>query len=273
MPPKNNSSKSKKNARPADPRTSEELLSQVLVMDLEENEKAWDLIRILQSRLTTIFPKVQEMVRSDSVPAKCVAAAILGQNGREDKSLGAECVAELVHLLQKESDPAIIGSAVAAIGSFEGLAPRDLILSFAEHPDADVRFHVACAIGTFEDDKSIAAQIKLSQDSDRDTRNWATFGLGSLIDEDTPAIRAALAARLDEEDAEIRGEAMVGLANLLDPRVIGPLLKELKDASPDRPGSHWEEAVEVIGDHADKLGPEWDRLLAVLEDLDFSEKN
>ena len=271
MPPKNNSSKSKKNARPADPRTSEELLSQLLVMDLEENDKAWDLICILQSRLTTIFPRLQEMVRGESVPAKHVAAAILGQNAKNEKSLARECVAELA-LLLRESDPAILSSALAAVGSFEELAPKDLILSFAEHPDADVRFHVAIAIGAFDDEASIAAQIKLSQDPDPETRSWATFGLGSLIDTDTPEIRDALAARLNEGDAELRGEALVGLAWRLDPRVIAAFLKELKGEPENRPEAYLlEEAAEAIVEHADQLEPEWDALLAVLEDADFSE--
>jgi len=62
---------------------------------------------------------------------------------------------------------------------------------------------------------------------DTDTRNWATFALGSLSEEDSPAIRDALAARLSDADDEVRGEAMLGLARRVDERVVQPLQREL----------------------------------------------
>lgn len=80
---------------------------------------------------------------------------------------------------------------------------------------------------TLEDEKSIQVLIELSEDEDEDVRNWATFGLGSQIEVDTKEIRDSLFKRLDEEDDEIRGEALVGLSVRKDKRVLDPLLKEL----------------------------------------------
>jgi len=69
--------------------------------------------------------------------------------------------------------------------------------------------------------------IELSCDKDRDVRDYATFGLGELMDRNTKAIRDALFARLKERDAEIVGQALIGLAKRKDPRVLKPLRKEL----------------------------------------------
>jgi HEAT repeat protein len=113
------------------------------------------------------------------------------------------------------------------------------------HPDAGVRFGVVLGVSCHEDDLAIQTLMELSADPDADVRNWATFGLGSQIDSDTPAIRASLVARLTDEDADTRGEALVGLARRQDQRMIEPLLKDLEDGYA---GSLLVEAAAQIGD-------------------------
>ena len=76
--------------------------------------------------------------------------------------------------------------------------------------------------------EAIAALVALSRDEDEEVRSWATFGLASQCEVDTDAVRQALVDRFDEEDVEVRGEALVGLARRGDPRVIEPLATELR---------------------------------------------
>jgi hypothetical protein len=96
------------------------------------------------------------------------------------------------------------------------------------HSEARIRHAVVSSLCGCEEEQAIAALIKRSADHDRDVRNWATFGLGSQIDTDTNAIREALLARLEDEDDEIRGEALVGLARRGDIRVVPAMLKEME---------------------------------------------
>jgi HEAT repeat protein len=74
---------------------------------------------------------------------------------------------------------------------------------------------------------AIQTLIELSRDIDHNVRNWATFGLGALIDADSPGVRQALYDRLFDEDEETHLEAIWGLSQRKDPRVIDFLVKRL----------------------------------------------
>jgi HEAT repeat protein len=136
----------------------------------------------------------------------------------------------LIRLLT-DNQPVVIASALYALGHLDrGNCAR--LASFRSHTSADVRCALAYALGGRTDAIAIDALISLSTDGDTDTRNWATFALGSLSDDNSPAIRDALAARLMDADREVRGEAMVGLAERRDDRAIDAILGELGEAEP-----------------------------------------
>lgn len=102
-----------------------------------------------------------------------------------------------------------------------------------------------------------AVQVLLDacSDDDPDVRDWAVFGLGVLLDVDSTAVRDALSARLNDEEADTAGEAAVGLARRHDARVLPVLLREL--TSPDV-GNLYVEAAAELGDP---------RLLPLLQQL------
>ena len=73
----------------------------------------------------------------------------------------------------------------------------------------------------------------------------AAFGLGSISNADTSEVRDALTALLEDPDAEIRGEALIGLSKRQDARALPVLIRELEGPFY---GSWCLEAAELLRD-------------------------
>jgi len=67
----------------------------------------------------------------------------------------------------------------------------------------------------------------LMRDADEDVRDWATFGLGVLGDEDSSEIRGALCKRITDPNRVVREEAILALSKRKELRVVPALLAEL----------------------------------------------
>lgn len=104
---------------------------------------------------------------------------------------------------------------------------RQVLLIFQRK--ADVRSGVVFGLTGYEIPDAVGGLISLSSDSNEDIRDWSTFGIGRMITLDTPAIRAALYARLDDPCIEARNEAIEGLATRFDEAVLPVLIRELHD--------------------------------------------
>jgi HEAT repeat protein len=121
------------------------------------------------------------------------------------------------------------------------------VIEHVAHPEEEVRFAVAFVLpglaGEPPDPTVINALIRLTADDDPDVRDWATFGLGTQLDEDSEAIRDALAQRLDDPVGDTAGEALLGLARRHDPRALPALLAHLDD----NPGNLIVEAAAELG--------------------------
>ena len=120
---------------------------------------------------------------------------------------------------------AVIAEALGHLGEPWGLS---WLLRLRRHPDAGVRDGVVSALAGRTNPLATDALIELSVDPDPAIRDWATFALGALAPQDSPALRDALAARLEDADPEARIEAVHGLALRGDARAVEPALELLE---------------------------------------------
>ncbi|MFI5844898.1 hypothetical protein ACIA8K_34875 [Catenuloplanes sp. NPDC051500] len=112
----------------------------------------------------------------------------------------------------------------------------DELLATALDPDADKRLQAVADLpirsGDADDvhrDRVTATLIALTTDPDPDVRDWATFGLGCQLEHDTPAIRAALWARVGDPGAHTTDEAVFGLARRRDPLAAAMVAEALAE--------------------------------------------
>lgn len=212
----------------------DELFRQTLEGDYD-NDDAWTAIHSLQSIGTReVFDKAAEWCRSEEPLKRVRGADVLSQLGRTpenfDNPFPDETFKVLTGMLDTETDPGALSSVIAALGHLKNPAAIPLILPFSYHPDRDVRFDLAFALGCFADDeRAVSTLLKLMADKDSEVRDWATFGLGDLSDFDSPKIREALFKNLSDEDEDVREEAMVGLAKRKDQRALSEVIDALED--------------------------------------------
>ena len=240
-----------------DPRPTNELISVALTKDADaDDDEFWHPVRILQHRLPQILNRIMPMSESLEEKSRDTAATILGQCSVKEKFSADICAEVLLRMMGQEQSPDVLTSVVFALGHLDDPRVVEPLARLQSHPDPRVRYAVVSSLGGYTEEKAVATLIERSNDEDRDVRNWATFGLGSLIDTDTPEIRAALFARLEEQDDEIRGEAFVGLARRRDVSVVPALLKELESNEPHvlRNWLLFSEAIEAVVNHASNSG-------------------
>ena len=171
------------------------------------------------------------LCRSADAHERFVGASVLAQLGAPEIPFARERFEILSELISTEKQPSVLGAAATAFGQLNNPRVFPILLRLRQHLNAEVRFGVVTGLLSSKAPEAIQILIDLSTDKNNDIRNWATFGLGSLIDSDTPAIREALLRRVVDEVAEIRGEALVGLTTRRDSRAIPFVMKELASAS------------------------------------------
>lgn len=209
-----------------------ELFAQTLKGDLDD-EQPWEAVRTLR-RIGTreIFERAAAWCRSGNPMERARGADVLAQLGKtaehQSTMFPEESYAVVTQMLQQENEVQPLRSAIHALGHLNNPKAVPFISPFQQHPVAEIRFALACALGSFANDpEAIQSLIALTDDTDDDVRDWAVFGLGNLGNADSAEIREAIFARLNDSNEDVREEAMVGLARRKDQRVLPALIRAL----------------------------------------------
>jgi HEAT repeat protein len=218
----------------------DDIFAQSLSGDYDD-DAPWEAVRTLH-RLGSreVFDYAAEWCSSQNPLKRARGADVLAQLGKTadhpSNSFPSESFSVVSALVREERDPLPLLSAIHALGHVGNPLAVPLVIAHRLHPNPDVRFAVAFALGKFADVPiAIEALLALTQDVDEDVRDWATFGLGVLGNSDSPEIRDALVKRLSDSDEDVRQEAMVGLGKRKDQRVLSTLLSALEGTNlPDR---------------------------------------
>jgi methionyl-tRNA formyltransferase len=165
-----------------------------------------------------VLDAARELTGDPDPVGRAVAAHVLGQLGGAVRAFPADQAAALDALAAREDHPEVLSTIAHAFGHLGEPHGLDRLVGWANHPDPRVREGVAFAVGGWRDERALAALEQLAADDVPPVRDWATFALGTLAPQDTPALRDALARRLDDPDPDTRLEAVHGLALRGDPR-------------------------------------------------------
>jgi HEAT repeat protein len=185
-----------------------------------------------------------ELLTSGEPRERAAGADVLAQLGWQDRTFLDESVDALLHALRDPED-SVVQSAIFALGHRANPRAIDALLPFVSHPSGDFRDAVLHGLMPHDIPTVVEAMIKLSRDSERSVRDWATFTLASQFESDSPELRLALHERLADSDLEIRGEALVGLARRRDSSIAAEILRDLHG---DFHGDWAIEAAALLGD-------------------------
>lgn len=197
-----------------------------------DTDKGWCAIAELQMRGSPrTLASAKRLARSASWRRRSLGLYIASQLTQRKGASSSEYAVEETHKLLldglHDQHLDVVRAAVSGLGHRPHPSALADLVRWSAHPHTSLRWNVAVTLGRYEDPIAIEALLKLAVDPDDAVRDWATFGLGSLQSADTPEIRAALWRNLDDQDADVRGEALVGLAVRHDERAVDHLVEHL----------------------------------------------
>ena len=216
-----------------------------------ESDATWDHVIALRKVGTSSVLERSLAWCTDPDPyRRSIGVSVLAQLGDDGNRYPEEATSMIRSMIGTENDHEVITSLISAV-HFRGLSEGvPWLTSLALHPSENIRWRVAWALpipNTLHpdtDQSTLDTLLRLCADPEPRVRDWATFSL-SLTDEDSPQIREALLARLNDPDFDTRSEAAVGLAKRKEERGIEPLVGYLKS---DRVGELFVEAAEMYAD-------------------------
>jgi HEAT repeat protein len=189
----------------------------------------WDIVSELHRRGgREIFQQAATWCRSLIRQERQLGADTLGQLGWQKDQYRKQSIKLLIGLLD-DNDIHVIASAAYALGHRRSAEAVQKLVSLSPHPKMEVRQGVVSGLLTQTHEDAINALVNLSVDRSKDVRNWATFGLGSMIETDNEKIRTALIQRLTDSFIDVRMEALNGLVSRKHPDAVEWTFAALKE--------------------------------------------
>jgi HEAT repeat protein len=216
-----------------------------------DDDAPWEAVRALQGIGTSeVFDQAVEWCQSSDPLKRARGADVLAQLGRTAEHPAHACAQDsflvIASLIKTEEELVPLGSEIYALGHIGDARAVRVLSRFQNHLEAEIRFALACALGNFANDPTAAnVLVQLMRDEDQDVRDWATFGIGTLGEKDSPEVREALIGRLSDSFEDVRQEAIVGLVRLRDEHVLTALLFALQQE--DVPDIMIDAALDMLG--------------------------
>jgi HEAT repeat protein len=209
----------RKAARRNDKRSDEELFHAAL--DAQGDDRQAEAVFTLRERGTReIYEAAAALCQSKKARERWCGVDVLGQFGYHvyggNHPYHEETVSLFLDMIEREKRVTVLGILLWALAELDDPRAVEPIARFSTHANKWVRRQAAEALTHFAHDNEAALRhlIGMCSDPDRDVRDWATFGLGSQFDPgdlDLPEAHAVLWERADEDDTEIRAQAVRGL--------------------------------------------------------------
>lgn len=240
---------------------ADEIMAKALREDAD-SDAYWEYVRELRKRgKQPVFERAAALCSTTDAPSRRLGLDILAQLGYEVGQPFHEQTLPIAMRLASDPNASVRASAVSALGHQWDVRALPTLLQRRFDSDPDVRWAVAQAIPNVTSSppeaEAVAALLELMRDTDSDVRDWATFGIGSLLEVDGDDIRQGLRDRLDDPDGDTAGEALVGLARRRDSGILERVRGLLSESTV---GNLTVEAAAELADST--LLPELERLRA-----------
>lgn len=191
----------------------------------------WANIIALRSKGTVaVFNKSLDLIKAPNIKEKIVGIDLLAQLGLPPRPFYKETIDIYFALLATETNPKVLYSILYGIGHNNqdlDLSQTAQIVLFKKHENKSVRKAVVSALLGVDNKTAIDTMIFLTNDKDVSTRNWATFGIGTMIERNTKSIRSALWKRVTDKNEDTKLEAIMGLAKRKDIQIKEIIKQEL----------------------------------------------
>lgn len=232
------------------------------LQDREEDDVYWECVGKLQLyRCEDQVVWIRRNFKSRNWRKRVLAVNVICQLGRPLKDgvpwepLQLELAREVLGRALRDQHWRVVEAGLFGLGHREFPEYLPEMLVYVGDPNEEIRYALAFSLGMYPQQEATEGLLELMRDTSSLVRDWATFGLGSQSDQDSPAIRDGLLVAAHDSEPEVRGEAMVGLARRGDERGKTLVLEALGDEF------HGTWAIDAAGHYADP------QFLPVLEHL------